>query len=304
MPAFAVVIVLILGAGVGLGAENTVPGDALYPVKVGVNENVRGALIFTAEGKTEWAERRAERRLEEAEELASQGELSADVAADLEARFNAHAAQVDERLAEFKAKENFQAAADLSSKFEASLAAHARALVLLRGEGENADSVDRIVSRVQTQYGNVATFRVQAEAGATAQSNAPSESSLRARIDVLDRHVSDLRNRLEQVGASLSTTIKAEVETKINTVVSAAANAEAKLEANLREESAGLVREAERMIVETRVFLETHKNLNLNLGGNVGGNASSSNATSSTQGESGTTVDTEGGTQLELNLGR
>src|SRR3990167_7091842 len=72
-PRFAVpVLVLIIvvgGGGISYAAEGTLPGDLLYPVKITVNESVRGALAFSAASKAEWHATAAERRMVEVETL-------------------------------------------------------------------------------------------------------------------------------------------------------------------------------------------------------------------------------------------
>src|SRR5262245_60533234 len=74
MPIFLALALLFTG-GVSFAAEKTVPGDLLYPVKVGVNEEVRGWVALSDHAKASWDARVASRRLEEAEELAARTEL-------------------------------------------------------------------------------------------------------------------------------------------------------------------------------------------------------------------------------------
>src|SRR3989344_5959660 len=74
MPIF-IVLALLLGGGVTFGAERALPGDALYPVKIHINEQVRGFAIVTSEGRANWESNVASRRLEEAEKLAAQSKL-------------------------------------------------------------------------------------------------------------------------------------------------------------------------------------------------------------------------------------
>lgn len=61
---------ILLGSSVSFAAENTLPGDLLYPVKINLNEKVRDALAITPQAKADWAVQKAERRLVEAEKLA------------------------------------------------------------------------------------------------------------------------------------------------------------------------------------------------------------------------------------------
>lgn len=62
-------------------AEQSVPGDSLYAVKVHVNEEVLSTLAFSSYEKVEWETRRLERRIAEAQTLARSGRLTPEVEA-------------------------------------------------------------------------------------------------------------------------------------------------------------------------------------------------------------------------------
>ncbi len=72
-------------------AERAVPGDVLYPIKVKVNEEVRGTLTFSATDKIEWQTELLERRISEVRLLASEGKLTDEVEADAVVAVKAHA---------------------------------------------------------------------------------------------------------------------------------------------------------------------------------------------------------------------
>ncbi|MBI2013319.1 MAG: hypothetical protein HYS87_00565 [Candidatus Colwellbacteria bacterium] len=122
--------------GVSFAAENSLPGDALYPIKVGVNEQVRGALAFGATSKAKWATRLLERRLEEAEQLTIENRMNADARAQVGSNFAAHADRVEAHITELEEKGNVTAAADIASNLAVSLMAHERILDRLQGEAE------------------------------------------------------------------------------------------------------------------------------------------------------------------------
>lgn len=86
----AVVVVLVAGGGgvAALAAEQSVPGDALYAVKVQVNEPIASVFAGSGEAQARYHAKLAVRRVEEAEALAKRGELSVAVAEDLSARFD------------------------------------------------------------------------------------------------------------------------------------------------------------------------------------------------------------------------
>ena len=89
-------IILAVSAGVSFGAEQSLPGDALYPIKTGVNETVQGWFALSAEAEAEHQANLAIRRLGEAEELKADGRLDAEIKSELEAEFREHAKATDD----------------------------------------------------------------------------------------------------------------------------------------------------------------------------------------------------------------
>ncbi len=65
----AVLTLLVASTGVSFAAEGTLPGDLLYPIKVNVNEEVRGALTTNSEDKMNWEKERVVLRVVETETL-------------------------------------------------------------------------------------------------------------------------------------------------------------------------------------------------------------------------------------------
>src|SRR3989344_1027595 len=66
---------LVMIFGVSSAANNALPGDILYNVKVGVNEKVLGLLQVSDESKAQYEIQLAETRLEEIEKVSSRNNL-------------------------------------------------------------------------------------------------------------------------------------------------------------------------------------------------------------------------------------
>lgn len=64
-------------------AEQAIPGDSLYAVKVGFNEEVRSTLARSPYEKVVWETERLNRRISEARLLASEGRLTEEVEQDV-----------------------------------------------------------------------------------------------------------------------------------------------------------------------------------------------------------------------------
>lgn len=77
--AFALILA-VFGGALPMAAAGSLPGDALYPVKVAFNERVELALAPSTEAKAGARVRIAEERLRETAVLAARGDLGAEVA--------------------------------------------------------------------------------------------------------------------------------------------------------------------------------------------------------------------------------
>ena len=119
-----IAIVLLLGGGTAYAAEHSLPNQILYPVKIHINEEVRGFLALTPQAKADLDAHLAEVRLQEEETLAAQGQLTTSTKAQVEANFKAHADRVAARIADFKAKGNIKDVDAIVAHFETSLLAH------------------------------------------------------------------------------------------------------------------------------------------------------------------------------------
>lgn len=188
------IIAVLAGGVVSVGAEKSLPGDILYPVKVGLNEGVKGLLSVSEESKANWEIERVQRRLEEAETLAKDGSLDLEAREKIEANFEAHADRVKKRIEKFENKEDFHAAVDVSLKFETSLKAHQKILNRLTAESkeEVKKEVRPIHSKVKSEAKILTKTRKKMELRSGGNANVESK-------DIIDED-NEEEMELENVG--------------------------------------------------------------------------------------------------------
>jgi hypothetical protein len=121
---------LVGGAGISYAAEHSLPGDALYPVKVGVNEKVKGFFAFSDEKQASFEATLVAERLEEAEKLHAEARLDASTQETLRVHFNNHKEAYETKLNSVK-NTNADAASKIDASFKSSLKAHATILPTL-----------------------------------------------------------------------------------------------------------------------------------------------------------------------------
>ncbi len=93
------VMVLII---IPLWAEQAIPGDNLYAVKVRFNEEVRSTLIFNPYEKVEWETERLNRRIAEAKLLASEGKFTGEVESEVVAAVRDHTETIQREIEEIR----------------------------------------------------------------------------------------------------------------------------------------------------------------------------------------------------------
>lgn len=172
-------------------AESSLPGDVLHPLKLHVNEEVRGWLVFDEEKKADWEARKTERRLEEIEELALEGGLTEEIRLKIEARFDKHVENVNERIAKFQEKENFEFASDISSRFEGSLRAHKRILARLAEENDDSN-LEEFADDVEEEAENSEEEREESEEGLLKLHGPRVQAAAEGRLKALENKIEEV----------------------------------------------------------------------------------------------------------------
>lgn len=175
-PLAFVLILAVVGGSTAYAAEGALPGDLLYPVKIGVNERVVVALATSLEAKAETHTRLAERRMEEAEALTVRDVLTEDIKENIERRFERHAQAVEE-VAALVEEADVIAAAQISARLESSIEAHSQVLVLLSGRGENETSREESSRFARTLRDRGTRFAAAPRATMTLAMKAESDAS-------------------------------------------------------------------------------------------------------------------------------
>lgn len=150
-PIAALMVFLVFMTSTTYAAEGALPGNPLYAMKVKVNEELRGALTFSPEARTDWSINRTERRLQEAASLALVGELNEKTRAQLEANIESHVHLVEENSSLLSVG-NTLASAAIEARLQAVLDANIGVLDAIQisiGEGESYEELASILARVE-----------------------------------------------------------------------------------------------------------------------------------------------------------
>lgn len=186
---FSLVAVLILGGGTSIAAEGALPNDALYNIKVNVNEEVRSWFAFGAESKAYYQTKRAGERLEEAQKLAVMGKLDTEAKDKIQTNLKKHVESVKKEIATIEASNDLNTAIDVSENFENSLKEHSKPLIEMESKrkAEKAEKVDVAKAKVvedtfKMEDGIEGVGSTESRIGLT--SSAPTEGTEDTTVDV------------------------------------------------------------------------------------------------------------------------
>ena len=155
VPTLIMASILLITGGTSLAAENALPGDYLYSLKVNINEKIQGFAAVTPEAKAKFALEVTDKRLKEVALLSSQGKLDDSTRRIIEVELAKQAGQVQNQVASLVAVQNVKAAQEVATNYESSLKAHE--LILQKISSTQASSsdlsthIDSIIGTVQTE---------------------------------------------------------------------------------------------------------------------------------------------------------
>ncbi|MDO8537102.1 MAG: DUF5667 domain-containing protein [bacterium] len=256
MPIFLIVALLVsAGGGVSLAAEHALPGDALYPIKVGFNEKVVAAFSASADAKANWEVRLAERRLEEAADLTTQGKMSAEVEENIRSRFAAHAERVGERISEIEARGRVRNASEVASRFEVSLKAHEDILKRLQStsSAEVSLRIGKIKTKVESELDDTEEARERLEVKIKMEDGGSEiKSAANGKIGAARNVIDSVRADFERNKVEFSAAAVLEIEGEIKMAENALVDAGAKFRAGTYGEAFVLAQKALRAAQEAR----------------------------------------------------
>lgn len=176
---YAGVAVCVLALTISYSAEQTVPGDALYAVKVRFNEEVRSTLAFSPYEKITWETERLSRRIAEARELESEGKLTTEVEQEVADAVREHGANARRGIAELKETDSDEAT--LASLYLATtLDVQAAAFRSEEGNGAASGDLTMATMRVADEVPALTSLIASAVDEARNQTELPSEDALPA----------------------------------------------------------------------------------------------------------------------------
>ncbi|MDO8495117.1 MAG: DUF5667 domain-containing protein [bacterium] len=286
---------LLVGGGISAAAENSLPGDPLFPVKVSVNEQIRSALAISNESQAKLDSKLAQRRLEEAEELASEGKLEGEAQGQIEASFEARAESAKKHLAKMEEKGQANAAVEISSDLESSLQAHETILASINVRQEDTVAIEPLITKIRNRTVAFGEVKIRGEQGVATESSQMQlktmpppydnrdreedrvEGSTEAAVEVnfeeqakkrqetSEKKIKEFREFIKENRDELRAEAVVRAEASLGKADKLMIEGKAKMEAGFFSEAFELFQDAHKTIEEARLIIRIEKNLKLNL---------------------------------------
>lgn len=263
--AIVLALTVAIGGGGAFAAEQSLPGDLLYPVKVNVNEEVKGAVSFSDEARAEWATRRAERRLEEAEGLTVQSRIDSDTSAQLEARLQAHIEKANEIAARLEQEGHAEAAAKVYDRMETSLETHAVVLALLSADSDSGGDLANMISFSASEGRASAESRGRAEGKVTSSEAPQVEAAAEGRMNASSNKISEVESLINKMESRIGEDVVAEANARLEAAKELHAEAESHMEADAYAEAFRVSQESHRTAQEAKILVNTSSKLEVDM---------------------------------------
>lgn len=149
---------LLVGGGItSAKASSALPGDLLYPVKLGFNEKIKEVLAFSDEAKLSVYIKLAQVRLQEFGELSVQGRINSDNETQINSNFKNHSDKVLEYIGKLNTTNNSKEVEITAINFEASLRAQS---IIIDGLQKNTTDkpTNYIISSIEDATSKISDF--------------------------------------------------------------------------------------------------------------------------------------------------
>lgn len=257
----ALLLVILVSGGTSVFAHQALPGDALYPVKINVNETVSGWFAWSKEAEAQYEAELAARRLEEGQQLALEGRLTGDARAIVQTNVKEYTARANARVKELQDREEFRAAADISSQLESSLKAHSQ--VFIRLDVDTRQEAKPLVPDIQVQAETAAKARVENEERITANADAAMEVAAKHKRDAASKRLVEIRGLFESHRDSFEASFAARMNQQLTLAHTTIVQGERQLEAKAFGQAFTSFQEALRITQEARVLIQAEQALSV-----------------------------------------
>ncbi len=152
----AVIVAFVLtSGGTSFAAASALPGEALYSIKVNVNEEIQSFVAVSADAKVKVEVKRTEKRLEEAETLSKTGKLNAETQTIIENNIEKHSETIKENIATLASENATATVKEVIDDLSSSIEAYEVTLNIIASSSVSSSSTDESIDALITKVNEV-----------------------------------------------------------------------------------------------------------------------------------------------------
>ncbi len=279
-PMTALIIGLILlGSGAtSFAAEQAVPGDTLYPVKVSVNEKIVDKFKVSDEAKANWEAKKAERRIKEVQKIIKKGKINSEtdaIVVKLEGQFDAHTAKVNKILADLEKSGDTEKALRISKKFEDILNSQEDLLREISDKNINpGDTDERVLEHIGNVTEDIAQNREDNEEKIAESNDGGFEEVVQEKLQDLKEQISETESYINEIKQDVNKSATDEALNRLGKAKLLIADGEAKISNKKYKEAYKVFKEARKIAHRAELVIDKWqlfevRNIDLNRDGEV-----------------------------------
>lgn len=263
LPITAIILIIGLTGGTALAAEDALPGDPLYAIKIYVNEEVRAALAFSPEAVADWEIERTERRLEEASTLAVTGALTDANRAMIENNLSARIALTEKSAAALETRNDFTAADEIGARLTSVLEAHENILLSVRTHVDDATQpqIDSLLVKVGDYVNTAVSIKENSEMEIAMDSERGRKATVAQQKIAAQARIKAALSFIDQADTSIAPELVTEARTHLQNAQESYAVAEAALQSGESDSALVYFNGALRTAINTKASLSAQMNL-------------------------------------------
>src|SRR3989338_949852 len=269
---FAVMFLFFLvGGATTVKADSALPGDFLYPIKLGFNEKIKEMLAFSDESKLNAHIEFAKVRLQEFEKLSAQGRINSNNETQINNNFKNQSDKVSEYISKLSTTKDTEKAEAAITDFEASLRAQGIIINGLQKKTGNtvansiANSVEDTASLMSNFNANLNNRKD------TNIKPSDRDKNIQEKISAIQNSVEKVRKLIQKNGANIGNEAILQSEDNLNLVQQKIDEGKNKLSKN-QDDYKGLnssLQEASVIAQESKYLIDSKSNLGVKIPINI-----------------------------------
>jgi hypothetical protein len=271
-----VLAVALAGGGIAFAAENSLPGDILYTVKINFNENLIAAVKVTQKDKASWQVDKTERRLQEASTLIVLGKADSKNQAEIQNNFEQTSNQAQDSIQSLDNAGNATSAAEVAAKLEAVLKVHQQILSAVQDDEPATSTVMTLQDKLSDKVAKLEIIKTLIQAKIAMNGNEAGVSSdAENGIQKAKNKINSVKKFVENNSDKLSIGAVKDADQDLSEAAAGVEDAQGKLKDNMAGEAFNSANDASEVAQKVQLLLNANINLGIPSGNGASGSTSS-----------------------------